>query len=326
MKIPASIRRLFDDQVAANIQLKRRVDERLRSLKNPRWHYESRLKELESFALKVESGRVSTPTKMEDFFACTLVVRHTADITEAEGLASREFTLKERRPPDDSFTHKHVDSFPFDDLRLYVEWKDDASLPPTGLHGLRFEIQVKTYLQHAWSIATHDLIYKTDEPRWSTQRLAFQIKAMLEHAEVSIQEAEALSASAALHRTDRRFETLSEAIVFVEETWTKEDRPADLRRLAENIASLCEAVDLSISDLKAVIAVETAAGKGAQTRNLSPYGIAVASLLRQRRDALMRAVTSTSRGRKLKILFPAELEIPADVDRSAWVNALLLPA
>ena len=51
-----------------------------------------------------------------------------------------------------------------------------------------FEVQIKTILQHAWSIATHDLIYKTDTVSWPKERIAFQVKAMLEHAEIAIAE------------------------------------------------------------------------------------------------------------------------------------------
>ena len=62
-------------------------------------------------------------------------------------------------------------------------------------------MQVKTFLQHAWGIATHDLIYKTDDVSWSRQRIAYQIKAMLEHAEMSIQEAGRLAEAVALSKT-----------------------------------------------------------------------------------------------------------------------------
>ncbi len=41
-------------------------------------------------------------------------------------------------------------------------------------------------MQHAWGLATHDLIYKADEINWPKERIAFQIKAMLEQAEVTI--------------------------------------------------------------------------------------------------------------------------------------------
>ena len=186
MKVPASIRRLHEDQKAINDRLKAAIDERMRGLKNPRWHYESRVKELPSFALKIESGRFDNPRSLEDFFACTIVVANSTEIDEAEKLIDENFALQERRPQHPSHTHKASYAFPFDDLRLYVALADKPSVPPTDLIGIVFEVQIKTFLQHAWSIATHDLLYKTDDANWSKERIAYQIKAMLEHAEVSI--------------------------------------------------------------------------------------------------------------------------------------------
>src|SRR6185295_542993 len=81
---------------------------------------------------------------------------------------------------------KGTHEFSFDDLRLYTKWKPDVTLPTPTFAGVVFELQIKTFLQHAWSIATHDLIYKTDSISWPKERVAFEIKAMLEHAENAI--------------------------------------------------------------------------------------------------------------------------------------------
>src|SRR5919109_5674500 len=159
MKVPASIRRLYEDQKAVNDRLKVVVDERIRGIKNHRWHYEGRVKELRSFALKIESGRFEIPRALEDFFACTIVVANATEITEAEKLINENFTIKTRRPPRIDQTHKAPNEFPFDDLRLYVTLQETVALPRTDLHEIVFEIQIKTFLQHAWAIATHDLLY-----------------------------------------------------------------------------------------------------------------------------------------------------------------------
>ena len=53
------------------------------------WFFLSRLKELESFALKVETGRVPYPAKLEDLYACTIVVPTMAETTDAERLCLR---------------------------------------------------------------------------------------------------------------------------------------------------------------------------------------------------------------------------------------------
>src|SRR5206468_2063197 len=125
-----SIRRVYEDQKAANDRLRIVVDERMRGLKNPRWHYVSRVKELHSFALKIESGRFPDPAALEDFFACTVVVANATEIEEAERLIRDNFALRARKPPSADRTHKAADAFPFDDLRLYVTLLGGPATPP----------------------------------------------------------------------------------------------------------------------------------------------------------------------------------------------------
>ncbi|MBO9102288.1 MULTISPECIES: hypothetical protein [Rhizobium] len=72
------------------------------------WFFVSRLKELESFALKIETGRVPEPAKLEDFFACTLVVPTLAHIEVAENAVLSHYDLSARRPPDDSKTFNRL--------------------------------------------------------------------------------------------------------------------------------------------------------------------------------------------------------------------------
>ena len=103
--------------------------------------------------------------------------------------------------------------------------------------------------EHAWSIATHDLIYKVDEANWSKMRIAYQIKAMLEHAEISIQEAAKLSESSALAKTDRWTASLKTFITLITGLWAKEDLPANVRGLAENVMGLAHFVGLDASAL-----------------------------------------------------------------------------
>lgn len=106
MKVPRSIRELFDAQHDLNSRLKVEVDRRLISLKEPRWHYESRVKGLYSFALKLETGRFADPSKLEDFFACTLVVANAREIERAEQIIRERFVVNARRPGRVNWTHK----------------------------------------------------------------------------------------------------------------------------------------------------------------------------------------------------------------------------
>lgn len=279
MKIPQSVRNHYQDLEPKYRELKKKVDSLVAGGKPERWHYESRVKTEQSFALKLETGRVRYPSSPEDFFGATLVVENRARIAEAEEFVTGMFPLARKRPRDARVTHLQPHSFDFDDLRLYVKWRDDKSLPPTGLDGLLFEVQIKTFLQHAWGIATHDFIYKADEIQWSKSRIAYQVKAMLENAELSIGEAESLTGASVLARTDEECRDLQQTIEDLRARWPPGQLPVDLRRLAQNVLKLSFDVQKRMNDIWTAVDDATKAGQGAATLNLSPYGAVIESLI-----------------------------------------------
>ncbi len=299
------------------------VDEQILSLKKPRWHYESRVKQLVSFALKIETGRFKEPAALEDFFACTIVVANASELEQAEGLICRHFTLRERRPKKKR-TRNAPEKFLFDDLRLYVRVRDDPTVPPPPLNlsGIVFEVQIKTFLQHAWAIATHDLVYKSDEVDWSRERIAYQVKAMLEHAEVSIQEAGKLATSSFLAKEDRQTKTIKSGIKLLKSQWNQDQLPSDVRRLAKNIIALLELLDLDIARLEAILENNKAHRSGVHMSNLSPYGTIVQYLFDTEQDRMHQFLTDCRTSAKLVI--PSEIELPTTSDPATFRNALFI--
>jgi hypothetical protein len=320
MKISASIRALYEDQQESHGRLKVLVDALLKPRLLERWHYESRVKTAESFTLKAESGRVQDLRDLEDFFAATIVVRNGLEVIAAEEIISELFSGHERRPPLDTETHKAPEEFPFDDLRRYVRWKDDPALPPTGLDRALFEVQIKTFLQHAWSIATHDLIYKSDDANWGKMRIAYQIKAMLEHAEMSIQEAAKLSECVALAKSDAKTNSIKTFITLMTDLWAKQDLPSNVRGLAENVRRLSQLVHIDAADLRALLNEEKLQGRGPLTRNLTPYGIVLQTLFIHRKDVVC---TALGKKQRMRVLIPKELSIPEGVDITTWVETAI---
>lgn len=241
------------------------------------WFFFSRVKDLESFALKIETGRVPDPWKMEDFFACTIVVATIAQIEEAERLVKKYFDLSHRRPESNTLTGKASSSFAFDDLRLYVARRSSASGRRPDLDGLVFEVQVKTTLQHAWNLATHDLIYKSNTVSWPRERIAYQVKAMLEHAEVAIAEADRLADAAGVSKCDGETMSILFLIGQLRETWGDERLPEDVKRLAETVSQIFRAADLGIERFREVIETEQRR-IGLLPRDLSPYAFTLQAL------------------------------------------------
>lgn len=183
MKIISSLSKCYQEQLELNKKLEERVTDVVMRNKEDRWYYFCRIKEDVSYALKIETARVNNPDKLKDFFACTIVVENSTQITKAKNVLDRCFNIISQKPTTDDSTHKPPYSFPYDNLRLYVKLKPDDGMPPEHpsniLSDIQFEIQIKTFLQHAWDIATHDLLYKGNSISWAEQRVAYQIKAML---------------------------------------------------------------------------------------------------------------------------------------------------
>ncbi|UXF70032.1 nucleotidyltransferase family protein [Rhodococcus qingshengii] len=321
MKVTASVRNVYRAQKEVNKLVKTRVDELInRSIKET-WHFESRLKGEQSFALKLETGRFA-PEALEDFYACTIVVPNLAMTREAEDIVSRLFDVVSRKPENDEIAMSEATNFSFDHTRLYVHLKRPLSGEESDVHNVLFEIQIKTFLQHAWSVATHDLTYKTTNVSWGKERVAAQVKAALEAAEVSILEAEMLATQnhSVLHRKDAKTSELLTVIAALEDSFDSEDLPEDMKRLAQSIHDLIVSCDISIGDLYGILREGALERKG-HPHNLSPFSIIVQYLFDIRPDAIGRALNGD---RKNKILIPSEIEIPSDIDRGDMRMALFV--
>src|ERR1017187_5565552 len=107
MKIAKPIRDAFDSGEGLYIRLKQEVRDVLKPrVEDSGWFYRDRVKGLESFALKVETGRFPDYARMEDFFGCTVIVPTFSQLPEAIKLISGTFEIVERRPKVDAETHK----------------------------------------------------------------------------------------------------------------------------------------------------------------------------------------------------------------------------
>lgn len=309
MKVIGTVRGHYTEQLALIERLQAKTVPLLRESIERRWHFEDRIKTLESFAEKIETGRFK-PTNLEDFFACTIVVENSEAIQRAMSAIERHFDIIRRKPRTESETHKSPDSFPFDDLRVYVKLRRDPALPPGDIYDIQFEVQVKTFLQHAWAIATHDLIYKGDSISWPHQRIAYQTRALLENAEVSIANSKKLSKSKSVNKIDPVTKELSKAIDLIKLHWDKSKLPKDLVRLARIITDFCVATRLGLEDIDAALSRETAQGRGTNIENLSPYCVIIQSLIYQD-DPKLKEYLTVRNSAQFKVFLPSEIVIPS---------------
>jgi len=308
MKVNARIRQLHTECAEKFNRLAKEVREIIKpQVEANNWFFTERVKELPSFAMKLETGRVKDPLEMEDFYGCTIIVPSLGRIQEAEALVNDNFKLKERRPKRDEHTHKKPSAFEFDDLRLYAYRRELISGSHEDLNGLVFEIQIKTILQHAWGRATHDTIYKSNAVSWPKERIAYQIKAMLEHAEVSISEAELLAKSLSIAKNDTRTNNMAEIIRQIESFWPEAAWPDDRKRLAENILSLIEVVGIDPSQLIKFLEAEKARNRVIPL-NLSPYAFTLQALAQS--PELTFETNFNKPKNKVRILIHRDMDLP----------------
>lgn len=278
MKIARAVRTLYDECAPLYERLAKDVTSLLKpKVEQNQWFFLSRVKQLESFALKLETGRVENPRRSEDFFACTIVVRTLSEIDDAERLITSLYPLKERRPPNNGQTTKSAHNFFFDDLRLYVEQPESTTGRDTDLEGIMFEVQIKTILQHAWGVATHDLIYKSDRVSWPRERIAYQVKAMLEHAEIAIAEAERLADAPAVAKTDPRTADTAILLNSLNRIWSADQLPTDRKRLADTILQVLKMCGKTADQFTEVVDTEKMR-IGLLPADLSPYAFTIQAL------------------------------------------------
>lgn len=313
MKIPLSIKDLYASKYTTYVALQESVDKWVESVKNIKWHYESRVKELESFALKFETGRFDSASIFDDMFGGMIVVSTHSEIVKVEEMLREKFILVTKKPNSKSFATYSPEHFVFDDLRLYLKFDKNNFLSPKVevLDGLTFEIQIKTFLQHAWALSTHDLVYKSENISWSKHRVAYQVKAMLENIELSISSAEALSCNDMINKEDKRFKKLGKIVALIESKWNEESLPVDKKRLAENIYECIDKLKISLPDLKALI---DDTGCNA-LKSISPYQSILMAIINQRIDIFERG-----NPKKLKLLISEELEELLDKDKALFLN------
>jgi hypothetical protein len=190
-----------------------------------------------------------------------------------------------------------------------------------------FEIQIKTLLDEAWGKASHDFSYKTDgNLSWAKSRLMFQIKALLENAEMALSDAELLSEAKILQKSDERLDKLNNIMQFYRENWDKGLLPNDMKRLAENTQELLGYLNKDLDWLINMIESETANGRGSNIMNLSPYWVVVQSIIENMgwKDFL-KEINNALKGknnRGKKNIFPIirELERPENINLDNFPN------
>ncbi|MBU0663408.1 MAG: hypothetical protein KJ990_02575 [Proteobacteria bacterium] len=324
MKVENSIRVKHQELLEKYSALKAEVGHLLvESCEKNDWFFEHRLKSEESYALKLSTGRYND-TEIDDFYACTIVVPNLRYVADAVELISECYDVFDKKPGE-TIKSRPTD-FSFNSIRMNGRLKKGVT--ENYLDSCVFEVQVKTLLEHACNKATHDFAYKGGTVSWSKERLAAQIKAVLDNVDLSILEMESLSSSRFLDQKNESYEKMGLIVQFIRNEWGSESEsiiPYDLKRLAEVTANVLSAINLDLNNLMDAVKKETSLGRGKHTKNQSIYSIFLQSLINQERRNVMIYLRGKKQKYKQQILIPSEIELPEGTDIKTLNNAVVLP-
>lgn len=182
MIVPSVVRRQFEEWRPFVCEVRQRVEETLIPYtQNVGYVYEGRLKTIESLAEKLESGRYREWEHIEDLYASTIAVSLPNEEPLARKYLSERFRVIEERHREQ--VAKIPEEFRFDSTRMILQLRPPPGLevgPVPNIFAVRFEVQVKTIYDFAWSKTTHALTYKGDSIDWRRYRLAAHLKAASE--------------------------------------------------------------------------------------------------------------------------------------------------
>jgi ppGpp synthetase/RelA/SpoT-type nucleotidyltranferase len=143
----------------------------------------SRVKALDSVCEKVETGRFACWADIDDLVAFTIVVPKLSD--ELNVLAFLQSTFSQVIIRKRGSLKKAPDAFRFDSTR-FIGRLSAPEGQDAPLFNVPFEVQIRSAFEHAWSVTTHALTYKSPEVSWSKLRLTAQLKASVEQLDTLV--------------------------------------------------------------------------------------------------------------------------------------------
>lgn len=185
MIIAKEIQLKYQDIIDNLKQMKKIVDTTLLTYCNKKeFAYCSRIKSIGSLAEKIESGRFLKWEDIDDLFAATIIIPNLNFEKNVIEFLEKAFIVKEIKKRNS--TLKAPDVFRFDSTRIILNLNPSSTNSNNIISNQIFEVQIKSAFEYAWSIATHQLSYKTNTIDWKLLRLSAQIKAIVEQLDTII--------------------------------------------------------------------------------------------------------------------------------------------
>jgi ppGpp synthetase/RelA/SpoT-type nucleotidyltranferase len=109
---------------------------------------------------------------ISDLIGIRIICHYESDVQHIRQLISENFTIIEETNKSSSI-ETHEDTFGYKGLHLDVKLKDDRERLPEyrRIADLKFEVQVRTIIQDAWSVLDHKIKYKKTVPHQIKRRI-----------------------------------------------------------------------------------------------------------------------------------------------------------
>lgn len=249
--VPSQLSTAYTTMAHHLYAMKQRVDAILSAYAEERdGQYASRIKTIDSILDKVVLGNYEQLLDIEDLFAATIILPSAPigeTLTSFTEYLSGHFIKCETR----SNRTRKPSEFIYDDLHFILRFKDSAHLLNKALLSFSFELQVKSYLQHAWAKATHNSIYKAPIESWRASRVAAQTRAAVEMVEAAL----AIGENLLPDEADQRYKPIDDRVTVLGLLleWWKGEFPANRRRLGIFTLNSLKLAGLSIVDFQHVL-------------------------------------------------------------------------
>lgn len=188
MIVPNVIQQYYQNSIDLLEEAERQVKEILSDFcETHNYLFEGRIKSLESVAEKIECGRYKSWLDVDDLYACTVIIPLLTDEEKVLDFLNKAF--KRSKLTKRGQVKKAPDVFRFDATRFVGCLKIPPhinNVHPLSIYNVKFEIQIKTVFEYAWTKTTHALAYKSDYVGWKRLRLVAQLKATVEQLDMLV--------------------------------------------------------------------------------------------------------------------------------------------
>lgn len=146
----------------------------------------SRVKTKTSLAEKIiKKDKYRSLDDITDILGLRIITYFEDDISKIEEILNREFTVDWSNSVDKG--NIEIDKFGYRSIHFILQISEHKAktIEYADYKNIRFEIQIRSILQHSWAEIEHDLGYKsfTDIPQ-KAQRTFYRVAALLEQADI----------------------------------------------------------------------------------------------------------------------------------------------